>query len=220
VRDTGIGIPAAAQEHLFDPFSQVHASSTSPYGGTGLGLAIVKRLVELQGGEVGFSSRASEGSTFWFTLALARVADADAGATPSWSRPVRVLCVDDSAACRAQMEEQLGSAGLAAEAAANASQAIARLRKAAAEGRPFDLVVLDDDLGGTDPLDLARRLRHAEELGRPSIIVLTPPGTRAGEGDLAGVDGKVTRVRKPPRRATLLARIRPLVSRAPGVAVG
>jgi PAS domain S-box-containing protein len=212
VRDTGIGIPEAARSHLFDPFSQVHASSTSPYGGTGLGLAIVKRLVEMQGGEVGFDSRSGDGSVFWFTLRLGRV---DAGRdddAPVWARSLRVLCVDDSAACRAQMAEQLASAGLAAEAAPDATQALARLRRAAVEGRPFDVLVLDDTVGETDSLDFARRIRRMEDLARPSIIVLAPPGTSAADSDLHAVEGFVARVRKPTRRAALLARIRPLVA--------
>jgi CheY-like chemotaxis protein len=216
VCDTGIGIPEAAHKKLFELFSQVHESSTSPYGGTGLGLAIVKRLVELHGGEVGFSSDAGTGSLFWFVLPCGKAADEDVGS--AWTRSLRVLCVDDSAACRAQLTEQLGSAGIAAETAVDASQAIGRLRRAAAEGRPFDLVVLDDDLGDTNPIDLALRVRQADELGRPAIIVLTPPGTPASDGDLLDRDGMVVRVRKPVRRATLLTRIRPLVA-APHAAV-
>ena len=212
VRDTGIGIPEAARSHLFDPFSQVHASSTSPYGGTGLGLAIVKRLVEMQGGEVGFDSRSGDGSVFRFTLRLGRAGEGREGGAPEWTRSIRVLCVGDNASCRAQISEQLASAGLAAEAAPDAPQALARMRRAAVEGRPFDLLVLDDTLGDADSLDFARRVRRTEDLGRPSIIVLAPPGTSAADSELDAEEGFVARVRKPTRRAALLARIRPLVS--------
>lgn len=70
VQDTGVGIPADAQEKIFLPFYQVDASLARPYPGTGLGLAIVKHVVEAHGGQVTVRSRPGAGSTF--TLVLPR----------------------------------------------------------------------------------------------------------------------------------------------------
>jgi signal transduction histidine kinase/DNA-binding response OmpR family regulator len=70
VSDTGLGIPPAEQEMIFDEFRQSERTTARGYGGLGLGLAICKRLVEMHGGEIGVISSGEEGagSTFYFTL--------------------------------------------------------------------------------------------------------------------------------------------------------
>jgi two-component system sensor histidine kinase RpfC len=73
VTDTGIGIAAEAQEHIFDSFRQADNSIIDRFGGTGLGLAICKQVAELMGGRIGVESAPGQGSRFWFT---ARVEDA------------------------------------------------------------------------------------------------------------------------------------------------
>jgi len=76
VRDSGIGIPAAFQSKVFEPFEQVRLKSTPQIGGLGLGLAIVRQIVELHRGTVTLESE-GEGKGSTFTIVLPRHASPD-----------------------------------------------------------------------------------------------------------------------------------------------
>jgi PAS domain S-box-containing protein len=72
VSDTGIGIAKENHVKVFDRFYQVDASATRAYGGTGLGLAVVKEMVKAHGGKIDVESELGKGSTFCFTLPIAK----------------------------------------------------------------------------------------------------------------------------------------------------
>jgi two-component system, OmpR family, phosphate regulon sensor histidine kinase PhoR len=71
VSDTGIGIPQAEQERIFERFYRVDAARSREAGGTGLGLAIAKHIVESHGGRIWVESAVGQGSQFHFSIPLA-----------------------------------------------------------------------------------------------------------------------------------------------------
>jgi len=78
VRDEGRGIPADKLDAVFERFRQVDSSDSRVQGGTGLGLAITREIVEQMGGRIWAESEVGVGSTFRFTLPVARIASPEA----------------------------------------------------------------------------------------------------------------------------------------------
>jgi two-component system phosphate regulon sensor histidine kinase PhoR len=71
VRDNGPGIPSDAIDRIFERFYRVDKARSREQGGTGLGLSIVKHIVQSHHGEVWVKSAVGQGTTFFFTLAVA-----------------------------------------------------------------------------------------------------------------------------------------------------
>jgi PAS domain S-box-containing protein len=231
VSDTGIGISQAAQSRLFGRFMQADASIARRFGGSGLGLMICKRLVGLMGGEITVESQVGRGSSFRFTLELARGTDAPRAArakTPPRSLPTseppasalgRILLVEDSRANQLVGAAMLRKAGYAVELANDANAAVARLA-AGAGLPPIDLVLMDLHFGMTSgalPGGLAAmpRIRALPgEAGRVPVVAMTaatlqPSRTACLE---AGMDGFLA---KPVDRADLIAMVGEVLASRP-----
>jgi signal transduction histidine kinase/DNA-binding response OmpR family regulator len=180
VTDTGVGIPADRQSRLFQQFSQADSSTTREFGGTGLGLAIGKRLVELMGGQIGFSSETGSGSKFWFTLPAPSetiqrvVVDAERSLAE-----MRVLIVDDYELNRKLLSKQLGNWKVQHACAGSGEEALALLRSARNEGRSFDIAVLDFLMPHMDGMDLGLRIKQDAGLKNTMLIMITSGSQRS-----------------------------------------
>jgi len=172
VQDTGIGIPAAVQARIFEQFSQADQSMSRRYGGTGLGLAIVRQLVEMMGGAVGLSSEVGSGSTFWFTVQLAKAQPgAQAAEQPGPEYPPlphqapatilprrsRILLVEDNPVNQEVGMAMLEGLGYQAGLASNGFEALQRLAEA-----KYDLVLMDCQMPEMDGYEATRRIRAEE----------------------------------------------------------
>jgi signal transduction histidine kinase/CheY-like chemotaxis protein len=196
VRDTGVGVPLADQDRVFDAFTQIDASSTRRHGGTGLGLAIVRELVHAMGGRLGLESRPGEGSTFWFELAFEpcppHVARQRA-ANGKERIEAHVLLVEDDWVNQLLAKEMLLSVGCTVDVAHNGVEAC----DAAAAAR-YDLVLMDLHMPLMDGLEATRRIREAERQApraRVPIVALTADTLQSDRRQClaAGMDDHITK---------------------------
>ena len=212
VSDTGVGIPQDKLGTIFESFTQVDSSTTRQYGGTGLGLAICKRLVELMGGTIWAESEPGVGSTFVFTASLPEVA----APQPAELLPaidlthVRALVVDDNATNRLILRETLGSWGALVVEAEGGSQAVDRLRQA--DGKPFDLVLIDCRMPEMDGFQLAEAIRRSFPVSDAAVMMLTSDN-RTGDVSRARSLGLGAYLVKPFKRSDLLRSVRAALGR-------
>ncbi|WP_313951832.1 ATP-binding protein [Accumulibacter sp.] len=189
VQDTGIGINATEQAGMFTAFAQADGSTTRRFGGLGLGLAINRGLATLMGGEVGVDSQAGCGSTFWFSVALARgkqnsfthaaaVVPAPSTATsptPAADSPrqarfagIRILLAVDRLIEDGATQATLATAGITVDVADNGAEAVAM-----AAGRPYDLVLLGMQMPVMGGVDASRALRVLADHHSTPILAFT-----------------------------------------------
>jgi CheY-like chemotaxis protein/nitrogen-specific signal transduction histidine kinase len=176
VVDTGIGIPAEKQRMIFDPFSQADGSTTRHYGGTGLGLTISSRIVALMGGQIAIRSEVGAGSTFHFQVSFGK-AESINPETPTHQtvslRGRSVLVVDDNETNRRALLRMLRLWEMRPKAVDSGLAALVELRRAAAAGDSYPLMLVDRMMPEMDGFTLVEETRKEPAIAATTIMMLT-----------------------------------------------
>jgi signal transduction histidine kinase/CheY-like chemotaxis protein len=212
VIDTGIGISRAKRDRLFQPFSQIDASTTRKYGGTGLGLAISRQLVEMMQGQIDVDSTGGSGSKFWFTARFQQVLpglEEKSAAVVSTTGPpleaLRVLLAEDNLVNQKLARRILELEGHSVVAVLNGREVLESLAR-----EQFDVILMDVQMPEMDGLAATRRIREGTKGPNPSDIPIVALTAHAMKGDrekclAVGMDEYVV---KPIHRDALFAAIR------------
>ncbi|MEJ6000125.1 hybrid sensor histidine kinase/response regulator [Paucibacter soli] len=187
VSDHGPGIPEQFRSRIFHKFSQADSSDTRQKGGTGLGLAICKDLVEHMNGLIGYDSAPGAGTRFHFQLPIVQAArDFPAIVDAAPADAPRVLVVEDDHDIAQLIVLMLNRAGMAADVAGTALQAIEALQQSRYAAMTLDLL-LPDQSG----LVLMRHIRDLPGLVNLPVVVVsahTADGRHSLNRELAPVD--------------------------------
>lgn len=204
ISDTGMGIPPEKVNSLFDPYSQVDASTTRNFGGTGLGLNICKKLAELMGGEIGVTSTLGEGSIFWFEIQSAEDA-------ANWKSELEHYPIEDAGRpiiCEPHkelaisLEQSLKAYSVDATIVSEEETLFAKIKEGLDSGHVFNRVFIDTRIGDAKAEMLAQRVKVTSGLASPAIVALSLIG--ASRGEKTNFTGQIS---KPVKELPLLSSV-------------
>ncbi len=203
VRDTGTGLPQDELDRLLRPAAKTSDPMAAAPDGAGLALVIARSLVEMMGGYVRAEGMPGRGTTVTFTLQAPALPPAanDPDARQPGLDGVRILLVEDNAACRQSYSSLLATWGLKATEAPDAKGALALLNN----NHRFDIALVDQTLPGTDGVALAEQMKKISGAETMQVILLGAPGRSVADNLFTAM------LPKPIKSVALLAAVREII---------
>jgi signal transduction histidine kinase/PleD family two-component response regulator len=200
IKDTGIGVSEEHVKRIFDGFTQAEGSTTRRFGGTGLGLTISRQLVEVMGGNIGVDSVLGEGAAFWIELQLPLgESEADQSARIEGRQ---ILIIDDLPTNLDVLSEYVRSQGGVPTASSDPTQALKLLSDAYAEGRPFDLAIIDYKMSKANGAAVAKLIYEDSAMGHVPTVLMSTDDINAYKDRLVNI-GVIDICMKPVRQDRL-----------------
>ncbi|NDR57658.1 ATP-binding protein [Aliiruegeria sabulilitoris] len=188
VEDTGIGIAADMQEHIFDSFAQVEQERNRTFEGTGLGLAISREIIDRMGGQIWVESEEGKGSCFGFRISLPfgeenrhipqGLADGLANA----------MMVGGGDLDQEILSRQLRQLGMDVHCASSGSASLAEI----GDGFRPQIVLIDERLPDATGLELAGAMRLAG-LHSSTVLLCADKRMNQTSGEFGTVDAVLSR---------------------------
>ncbi|MBF0407543.1 MAG: response regulator [Candidatus Riflebacteria bacterium] len=188
VSDTGVGIPKKCHDTLFTPFSQTKSFKKKNQNAPGLELSISREIVKLMNGTIGFESKESSGTKFWFTADFIKSSEdsildsntkllANSELNPDLCMQrdysaVKALIVDDSSVFRLSLGRKLKSWGVEVYEASNTVNALEFLIHSGSES--FNVVFIDSEMPNMSASELAEKIKSSNKLKDIQLVCLKP----------------------------------------------
>ncbi|MBQ9544894.1 MAG: response regulator [Clostridia bacterium] len=172
VKDTGIGISKEFLPKVFDSFSQENSGRSGKYGSTGLGLAITRNIVELMNGTISVESTKGVGTEFTVDVTLKNCHDPSFSPDAVAAGDLHALVVDADPVSGEHAKLVMEESGIRTESCPSGKGALEMLEVSHARHDPFNLVLLDRKLAGSDEENIAGEIktRYGKET---AVIILT-----------------------------------------------
>jgi CheY-like chemotaxis protein len=193
VEDTGVGIPEADRERIFESFQQ-GGRGASREEGTGLGLTLSRRIVELLGGRMWLESEVGTGSTFGFAFPVRHppIESPDAAPVPG---ATSIVVIEDDRPSLDLLTAYLSGVAITVVTAREGQSGLEAVRR----NRP-DAVLLDIRMPGIDGWEVLRALKQDPDTSDIPVVVVSIVDERA-RGAALGAAGYLV---KPVSRDDLL----------------